>query len=144
MTNPSRDTARTGKSFEYWCQNLLEKHGYNVDEQINIGLRPHGGEHNTDLIVNHDDGTREIVSCKYQEVQGTAESKIVEEQCDLQHAVEHYGYKRAIIVLAGNGWRHKDALVSGCYSKWVTTPDVKVVDYDTFHSMYCSEGRIVL
>ena len=56
--------------------------------------------------------------------------------CDLQDACDRYGYKRAIIVLAGNGGNHADALISGVYRKWVNTPDVQVVYYQTFLDIY--------
>mgnify|MGYP001186598687 FL=1 len=136
MTNASRNTAKTGKCFEYWCHHLLDERGYNVDEQISIGLRPHGGEHNVDLIVNHEDDTRDIISLKYQEVQGTAEEKIPYEQDCLQHACETYGYNSAYIVLAGDGWTHRDAYIGGAFDKWHITPNVKVIDYDMFIGIY--------
>ena len=86
----------------------------------------------TDLIIEEED----ILSLKFQQVQGTAESQIIEEMCDLQDACDRYGYKRAIIVLAGNGWKHADALISGVYRKWVNAPDVQVVYYQTFLDIY--------
>ena len=131
-TNASRRTHKTGKYFEYFCEYVLSEAGYNVDEQVCIGLSPHGGHHNKDLIIEEED----ILSLKFQQVQGTAESKIIEEMCDLQDACDRYGYKRAIIVLAGNGWKHADALISGVYRKWVNTPDVQVVYYQTFLDIY--------
>ena len=53
-THASRRTDKTGKEFEYFCLHILETAGYDVEEQTNIGLRPTGGAHNTDLIVDGD------------------------------------------------------------------------------------------
>ena len=89
-THASRRTDLTGKEFEYFCLHILETAGYDVEEQTNIGLRPTGGAHNTDLIVNGDT----IISLKYQDVAGTAEEKIPYEQMCLQHACETYGLRK--------------------------------------------------
>ena len=89
-THASRRTDKTGKDFENLCEYILCLSGVNVEEQVNIGLRPTGGAHNTDLIVDEE----VIVSLKYQDVAGTAEEKIPYEQMCLQHACETYGYKK--------------------------------------------------
>ena len=126
-THASRQTDQTGKDFEYLCEYLCEQAGLNVDEQVNIGLRPTGGAHNTDLIV---DGV--IVSLKYQDVAGTAEEKIPYEQMCLEHACFTYGYDSAIIVLAGPGWKHDDSYREGVFSTWMHTPHVRVLNFDEF------------
>ncbi len=127
-THASRQTDQTGKSFEYLCEHLLDVAGYDVNEQVSIGLRPTGGTHYTDLIV--DDGI--ILSLKYQDVAGTAEEKIPYEQICLQHAVEQYNYKKGIIVLAGPGWKHDDCYRDNCLSQWLNTPDVIILNFDEF------------
>ena len=58
----TRRTDLTGKHFENFCLLILEDHDYSVEEQVNIGLRPTVGAHNTDLIVD----VTTIVSLKYQ------------------------------------------------------------------------------
>jgi hypothetical protein len=127
-TNASRYTDQTGKAFEYLCEHLLDVAKYSVEEQICIGLRPTGGNHNTDLIVDENI----IISLKYQDVAGTAEEKIPYEQICLQHAIETYSYSRAIIVLAGPGWKHDECYRNNCLSKWLITPDVTIMNFDEF------------
>lgn len=126
--NPSRRTDKTGKCFEYFCEHLLYLSGVNVDEQVNIGLRPTGGAHNTDLIVDEE----VIISLKYQNVGGTAEEKIVYEQMCLQHACETYGYKKAVVVLAGPGWAHDDSYRENVFGQWMNTPNVSIINFDEF------------
>ena len=127
-THASRRTDKTGKYFEYFCEHLLSVAGYSVDEQVNIGLRPTSGAHNTDLVV---DGSQ-IISLKYQDVAGTTEEKIPYEQMCLQHACSTYGYESAFIVLAGPGWKHDDAYRNGVFDTWMHTPNVTVLNFDEF------------
>ena len=132
-THASRRTDKTGKDFENFCEHLLSLAGHNVEEQVNIGLRPTGGAHNTDLIIkNYQYDTDVIVSLKYQDVAGTAEEKIPYEQMCLQHACETYDYSEAFIVLAGPGWKHDQSYRDGVFSKWMNTPNVCVLDFDEF------------
>ena len=133
-THASRRTDLTGKAFENLCYDLLDSAGYNVEEQVNLGLRPTGGAHNVDLVVITDElfDERILVSLKYQDVAGTAEEKIPYEQMCLQHACETYDYARAIVVLAGPGWKHAGHYVVDGFSQWMNTPDVKVVTFDGF------------
>ena len=126
-THASRHTDRTGKDYEHFCEHLLTQAGYYVLEQEIVGLRPTGGNHVTDLVVN---GT--IVSLKFQDVAGTAEEKIPYEQMCLEHACHVYGYDGAIIVLAGPGWKHADAYRAGVFSTWMHTPNVRVMNHDEF------------
>ena len=137
-THASRRTDKTGKYFEYFIEYLLSKKGYNVDEQVTIGLRPTGGNHNVDLVVSDWDGTeeQELVSLKYQDVAGTAEEKIPYEIMCLQDAVNSGRYVSALIVLAGKGWQHADSYINGAFNKFMNCPDVQVIDYDTFVERY--------
>ena len=127
-THASRRTDKTGKDFENFVYHLLDLGGYNVEDQVNIGLRPTGGAHNTDIVVDEET----IISLKYQDVAGTAEEKIPYEQICLQHGCETYGYKKAYILLAGPGWKHDQTYIDGGLNKWMTTPNVEVIDFDTF------------
>ena len=123
----TRRTDKTGKDFENFVVHTLEEMGLNVTEQDIVGCRPTGGNHVTDVIVNE----RVIVSLKYQNVAGTAEEKIPYEQMCLQHACQTYGYEKALLVLAGPGWKHDKEYIDGCFSEWMNTPNVEVIDYDT-------------
>lgn len=135
-THASRYTDKTGKDFEYLCEHLLSLAGYDVEEQINIGLRPTGGAHNVDLIVNVTDEVRDIISLKFQDVSGTAEEKIPYEQICLQHACETYGYRSGVIVLAGPGWKHDDCYREGVLNNWMKVSNVKVLNFDEFLDEY--------
>jgi len=137
-THASRRTDLTGKHFENHCYDLLDKAGYNVEEQVNLGLRPTGGAHNVDLVIIEDEveDAQVLISLKYKDVAGTAEEKIPYEQISLQHACETYGYKKAYILLAGPGWKHDQTYIDGGLNKWLNTPDVEVIDYDKFESLF--------
>ena len=137
-THNPRNTDKTGGKFEYFAEYALEEAGYNVESQVTVGVRPHGGRHVVDIVVNEDEvnDIRTIVSLKYQEVSGTAEEKIPYEEMCLQDACERYGYERAIIVLAGPGWAHADAYINGEFNNWMSTPKVDVMGYDEFVTTY--------
>ena len=124
----TRRTDETGKAFENFVVHSLEQMDLDVEEQVAIGLRPTGGTHVTDVILQGNT----IVSLKYQNVAGTAEEKIPYEQMCLQHACETYGYDKAFLVLAGPGWKHDKEYIDGCFSKWMNTPNVEVVSYEDF------------
>lgn len=135
-THASRYTDKTGKDFEYLCEHLLSTAGYDVTEQVNIGLRPTGGAHNVDLLISANDEVRHIISLKYQDVEGTAEDKIPFEQICLQHACETYGYESGVIVLAGPGWKHDNFYREGVLNRWMNIPNVKVLNFEEFLSTY--------
>lgn len=127
-THASRRTDKTGKDFENFCEYLLSLAGRSVDEQVNIGLRPTGGAHNVDLIVEEN----VLVSLKYQDVAGTAEEKIPYEEMCLQHACQNYGYTKAFVVLAGPGWKHDQSYRDDVFSEWKNTPNVSIINFDEF------------
>ena len=133
-THASRYTDKTGKEFENFCCDLLDRADYNVEEQVCIGTRPTYGKHYVDLevILDEEFNKRNIISLKYQDVAGTAEEKIPYEQMCLQAACEEYGYNKAYIVLAGSGWKHDDSYRDGVFDKWMSTPDVFVLNFDEF------------
>ena len=60
-----------------------------------VGTKRNGGKHYCDIVLNED----ELISLKYQRVQGTAEEKTFEFM-KLQHAIDDHGYKSATIVEA--------------------------------------------
>jgi len=63
---------------------------------------------------------------------GTAEEKIPYEQMCLQHACETYGYDRAVVVMAGPGWKHDQRYVEGVFDTWMNTPNVLVLSFSGF------------
>ena len=95
-----------------------------------------GGKHKLDILLNGD----ELISLKYQRVQGTAEEKIPFEFMKLQHAIDDYGYKSATIVVAGpdKAWKWKDYYLSDdfCAKMKSIYPDVRIINHDQFVQEY--------
>jgi len=114
---------------------LLEQNEVSFKSQTVIGKKRNGGNHRVDLII---DGEI-LVSLKHQEVAGTAEEKVPFEFMKLQHAVEDYGFKRAIIVLSGdNGWTWKNYYLSEDFKNQMNIlyPDVEIMSHDEFCDLY--------
>ena len=89
----TRDTT-TGTNYETEVENLLEDYSdHTVESQVMVGTKRNGGKHYCDIVLNED----ELISLKYQRVQGTAEEKIPFEFMKLQHAIDDHGYKSATI-----------------------------------------------
>jgi len=147
-TTASRDTT-TGTTYEKEISSLLEKFT-NIDfhSQVVIGQKRNEGEHVVDLLFDgkvkyikgrkrpislHEGGV--LVSLKYQGVDGTAEEKIPFEFMKLHHACLDYGYKSAIIVLAGNsGWKWKDYYLSEQFQNDMKQiyPTVRIISHEQF------------
>lgn len=135
-TNASRDTT-TGTSYENEITNLLEQFSnHKIKKQVNIGLKRNGGKHILDVLLNGD----ELISLKYQRVQGTAEEKIPFEIMKLQHAIIDYGYKSATVVLAGpdKAWKWKDYYLSEEFRNDMKKiyPDVNIISHEQFVEKY--------
>jgi len=137
-THAPRHTESTGRPFEYYCEYLLESAGYNVYSQSTIGVRPTSGTHVVDLeiIDDHPDKKGKLVSCKYQEVDGSAYEKIVYEMCCLQAACDDYGYSEAYILITGPGWKYADSFRNGAFDRYLNTPNVKVIIWDEFLEIF--------
>jgi hypothetical protein len=135
-TTASRDTT-TGKSYEDVVEELLLEHtNHKVESQVNIGTKRNGGRHYVDILLNE----IELVSLKYQRVQGTAEEKIPFEVMKLQHAVNDHGYKSAVIVLAGpdKAWKWKEYYLSDEFQTDMKRiyPDVRIISHEQFVGEY--------
>ena len=105
-TSASRDTT-TGTNYETEVENLLEEFSdHKIESQVMVGVKRNGGKHYCDIVINDD----ELISLKYQRVQGTAEEKIPFEFMKLQNAIDDHGYKSATIVVAGpdKAWKWKE------------------------------------
>jgi hypothetical protein len=129
-----RDTT-TGTKYEKRMEILLEGKQVSFVSQKVIGKKRNGGNHRVDLII---DGEI-LVSLKHQEVSGTAEEKVPFEFMKLQHAVEDYNYKHALIVLSGNnGWTWKDYYLSDEFrsSMKILYPDVDIMCHEEFCDLY--------
>jgi len=101
-----------------------------------VGKKRNGGKHYCDIVINSD----ELISLKYQRVQGTAEEKIPFEFMKLQHAIDDHGYKSATIVIAGpdKAWKWKDYYLSEdfCAKMKSIYPDVRIINHDQFVQEY--------
>lgn len=155
-TTASRDTT-TGTTYEQEIANLLSQFTeIKFYSQVNIGKKRNGGEHIVDLLFGgeiqyikhrkrpvslHKGGT--LVSLKYQGVNGSAEEKMNFEFMKLHHACVDYGYKSAIIVLAGNtGWKWKEYFLSEEYSSDMKQiyPAVSIISHEQFvEEFLCDE-----
>jgi hypothetical protein len=135
-TSASRDTT-TGNNYETEIENLLEEFSdHRVESQVMVGKKRNGGKHYCDIVINGD----ELISLKYQRVQGTAEEKIPFEFMKLQHAIDDHGYKSATIVVAGpdKAWKWKEYYLSSdfCAKMKSIYPDVRIINHDQFVQEY--------
>jgi len=132
----SRDTT-TGTNYETEVENLLESYSdHSVRSQVMVGKKRNGGKHYVDILLNDN----ELISLKYQRVQGTAEEKIPFEFMKLQHAIDDHGYKSATIVLAGpdKAWKWKDYYLSEEFRAKMSSiyPNVRIITHEQFVSEY--------
>ena len=135
-TSASRDTT-TGTNYETEIENLLEEFSdYKVESQVWIGKKRNGGKHKLDILLDEN----ELISLKYQRVQGTAEEEIPFEFMKLQHAIDDYGYKSATIVVAGpdKAWKWKDYYLSDEFRAKMKSiyPDVRIINHNQFVQEY--------
>ena len=135
-TTASRNTT-TGTTYEAEVENLLEEFSdHQWASQVNVGAKRNGGKHYCDIVLNDE----ELISLKYQRVQGTAEEKIPFEFMKLQHAIDDHGYKSATIVLAGpdKAWKWKDYYLSEEFRAKMSSiyPDVRIISHTQFTQEY--------
>ena len=118
------------KVYERHLEGLLKKENYTVDSQRNIGKKPYPVGHIVDILLNNEI----IISAKLQNKIGTSEEKVPFEQLMLQIACEKYGYKKAYIVCAGNGWSKGllDYYTSKEYNDRINLPNVTIFKHDDF------------
>jgi len=140
--NP-RDTT-TGRVLEEMVLSALTKGGYSYRKQVAVGLRPGGGKHMVDLLVEGSAGEQIPVSMKWQQVSGTAEQKVPFEVISLADAIQKSGgkFKTAYLVLGGEGWTLRDYYLSGDLRQYLRNCEhVKIVSFETFVSN-ANQGRL--
>lgn len=108
----ARDT-RTGRMFEATVVPALTMAGYGYAPQVHVGQRPNNRKHIVDAVVQNNDGTKLLVSLKWQQVGGTAEQKVPFEVICLADILRNREYCRAYIVLGGEGWTLRQYYTSG-------------------------------
>jgi len=113
-----RDT-RTGYVLEQMIIPSLEHGGYTYEKQYNIGTRLGGGRHVVDVLAKDSEENKIIISLKWQQVSGTAEQKVPFEAMCLAETIlsSQDAYKKAYLVLGGEGWRLRDFYTGGGLDK---------------------------
>lgn len=111
MTPGGRGT-RSGATLETAVRAALQSSGYTVEEQRNIGMTPRGSRHIVDIVGTRENGTKFLVSLKWQQIGGSAEEKVPFEVIKLLHTMRasNGAFDKAYIVLGGDGW--SDGLVA--------------------------------
>ncbi len=110
---------RTGYVLEQMIIPSLEHGGYTYEPQYNIGRRLGGGKHVVDVPAKDREGNKIIISLKWQQVSGTAEQKVPFEAMCLAETIHSSqgAYKKAYLVLGGEGWRLRDFYTGGGLDK---------------------------
>lgn len=110
----------------------LNRGGYHCRAQVAIGDRLGCGRHFVDVVAER--GGREVlVSVKWQQVAGTAEQKVPFEAICLLDAIERGPYRKAYIVLGGEGWKLRSFYVTGGLNRFLAIADrVEIVTLEGF------------
>jgi hypothetical protein len=142
VSNTTKTTTRqtvTGRKYEKEIANLLNEYtSHEFESQTNIGKKRNGGKHYIDILLNG----LILLSLKFQQVQGTAEEKVPFEIMKLQHAIDDYGYKCAILVLAGpdSAWKWRDYYLGEEFQTNMKKvyPDVRIISNKQFIEEFIS------
>ncbi|MCY3820906.1 MAG: hypothetical protein OXH52_16355 [Gammaproteobacteria bacterium] len=119
----------------------LAQGGYAYDTQVHLGQRLGLGRHYVDAVAEKN-GEKVLISVKWQQVSGTAEQKVPFEVICLIDALDAGDYKRAYIVLGGEGWTLRDFYTAGGLNKYLINSDnVEVVRLETFVAR-ANRGRL--
>jgi hypothetical protein len=114
----------------------LTKDGYSFRGQVIIGQRPSGRKHKVDILVTAESDPQQIpISMKWQQVPGTTEEKVPYEIICLADAVHKSQgkFKKAYIVLGGEGWRLREYYLSGNIQQFLRNCEsVEVISLEGF------------
>jgi hypothetical protein len=131
----------TGAVLEAMIIPALQRGGYESEKQVELGRRPGGRKHKLDAVASKD-GSRIIVSLKWQQVSGTAEQKVPFEVICLAEALNCGNCLRAYLVLGGDGWTLRDYYVSGALSSHLTHANkVRIVTLERFIAL-ANQGEL--
>jgi DNA adenine methylase len=137
-----RDT-RTGGVLEHMVQHALDLGGYQSSSQIVIGTRLGGRKHKVDRIAEKN-GETFLISLKWQQGGGTAEQKVAFEVICLMDAVRNSSgkFKKAYLVLGGEGWSLRDFYVSGGLEQYLKHSElVKIATLEQFVAL-ANKGKL--
>jgi hypothetical protein len=127
----SRNT-KTGSVLERMVLPALEQGGYSYRVQEKLGKRLGIGSHVVDAIAEKND-YQILISVKWQQVSGTAEQKVPFEVICLLEAVENGPYRKAYLVLGGEGWTLRDFYTSDGLAKYLAYLDrVQITTLEAF------------
>jgi len=123
---------RTGGVLEAMILPALKQGGYSHQSQVVAGDRLGCGKHVVDATAEKD-GRGVLVSVKWQQVSGTAEQKVPFEAICLLDALESGVYKKAYLVLGGEGWKMRQFYVGGGLKKYLPLEDrVEIMTLEGF------------
>lgn len=130
----------TGKIAEQLVSSKLKERGIEhrgglCGTHVCVGRKPNGSKHYVDIVADNC-GSKTLVSVKHQSVAGTAEEKILHEAYVLQKSVQNLGYRRAVIVLDGDGWKWKNYYLSEEFQNHIkhAYPNVDIISIDGLDS----------
>jgi hypothetical protein len=130
----TRDTG-TGRILEQMILPTLRGGGYTVYVQQHIGDRLGGGrKHLVDVIAEDTDGSRFLISLKWQQVNGTAEQKVpFEVMCLADAVLASNQVTKAYLVLGGEGWTLREYFTKGGLASHLTHADkVSIITLEGF------------
>lgn len=105
MLFPGSAGTKTGSTLEVTVEAVLLNNSYAVEKQQVVGTKPGGGRHKADIVGMRPNGTKFLVSLKWQQTAGSAEEKIPFEVIKLLHALrENRDFDKAYIVVGGDGF----------------------------------------
>ncbi len=106
MLFPGSSGTKTGSTLEVTVEAVLLNNSYAVQKQQIVGTKPGGGRHRADLIGMRPNGTKFLVSLKWQQTAGSAEEKIPFEVIKLLHTLRENAavYDKAYVVVGGDGF----------------------------------------
>lgn len=133
---------KTGGVLEVMVLPALKNGEYTFKMQQVVGTRPGGGKHKVDVIADKE-GNKFLISLKWQQVGGTAEQKVpFEVICLLEAVLADTSYKKAYLVLGGEGWTLRNYYISGELKKHLQYADrVEITTLEKFVAL-ANQGRL--
>jgi hypothetical protein len=106
MLFPGSIGTKTGSTLEVTVEAVLLNNSYAVQKQVAVGTKPGGGRHKADIVAMRPNGSKFLVSLKWQQTAGSAEEKIPFEVIKLLHTLRENPavYDKAYIVIGGDGF----------------------------------------
>lgn len=106
MLFPGSVGTKTGSTLEVTVEAVLINNSYAVSKQQVVGTKPGGGKHRADIVGMRPNGSKFLVSLKWQQTAGSAEEKIPFEVIKLLHALRESreAFDKAYIVVGGDGF----------------------------------------